>query len=227
MKLVLVRHGQSAWNLENRFTGWVDVPLTAQGVSEAQNAGRILQKQGYQFDVVFTSYLQRAIKTTWLILEELEQMWLPQHKSWRLNERHYGGLQGLNKAETKAKYGEEQVQLWRRSYDVLPPEAQNSADNQKLVGDRRYKGVPVPKGEALKQTVERVLPYWQERMVPFLEKKQSVLVVAHGNSLRALVKHLAQMSDDEIVHFEFETGVPLVCELDEKLKLKSKVFLKD
>jgi 2,3-bisphosphoglycerate-dependent phosphoglycerate mutase len=226
MKLVLIRHGQSLWNLENRFTGWVDVPLTEQGVQEAKGAGKLLAKHGYEFDSVFTSYLQRAIKTTWLVLEELNQMWLPQQKSWKLNERHYGGLQGLNKAETKAKYGEEQVHLWRRSYDILPP-AGTQDTNKELRNDRRYQGVSLPEGEALKQTVERVLPYWQEAILPELQKQKRVLVVAHGNSLRALVKHLAKMSDQQIVEFEFETGVPLVCELDANFQLLSKTFLKE
>lgn len=226
MKLVLIRHGQSTWNLQNRFTGWVDVPLTEQGESEAHRAGIILKKQNYQFDVVFTSVLQRAIKTSWIVLEELGQMWLPQYKSWQLNERHYGGLQGLNKAETKAKYGEEQVLLWRRSYDVLPPNAGPEV-NQEIVNDRRYQGIALPQGEALKQTVERVLPFWENSILPEIKKQKKVLVVAHGNSLRALVKHLGQVSDKDIVNFEFETGVPLVCELDEKFQLKSKVFLKE
>ncbi len=226
MKLVLIRHGQSLWNLENRFTGWVDVPLTEQGVQEAKGAGKLLAKHGYEFDNVFTSYLQRAIKTTWLVLEELNQMWLPQQKSWKLNERHYGGLQGLNKAETKAKYGEEQVHLWRRSYDILPP-AGTLDTNKDLRSDRRYQGVSLPEGEALKQTVERVLPYWQDSILPEIQKQKRVLVVAHGNSLRALVKHLAKMSDQQIVEFEFETGVPLVCELDANFQLLSKTFLKE
>lgn len=226
MKLVLVRHGQSTWNLENRFTGWVDVPLTSQGVSEAQKAGKILRSQGYEFDAIYTSYLQRAIKTSWLVVDELQQAWLPQYKSWCLNERHYGGLQGLNKSETKQKYGEEQVLLWRRSYDVLPPPSGENEENRKIKADRRYQGINIPTGEALKQTVERVLPYWQQTMVPMIKQGKRLLVVAHGNSLRALVKHLAKMSDEDIVHFEFETGVPLVCELDEQLQLKSKEFLK-
>lgn len=225
MQLVLIRHGQSAWNLENRFTGWVDVPLTELGVEEARRAGRTLKEQGYEFDCLYTSYLQRAIKTSWLVLEELQQMWIPQFTSWRLNERHYGGLQGLNKTETKNRYGEEQVLLWRRSYDVLPPVASQDV-NKDLSMDRRYQGVPLPQGEALKQTVERVMPYWQESIEPAVRRGQRVLVVAHGNSLRALVKHLAQMSDQDIVQFEFETGVPLVCELDQNLKLVKKTFLK-
>jgi 2,3-bisphosphoglycerate-dependent phosphoglycerate mutase len=221
--LVLVRHGQSEWNLENRFTGWVDVALTAQGLEEAHRAGRALKNAGYHFDELHTSYLKRAIKTAWIVLEELNQEWIPQYATWRLNERHYGALQGLNKAETAAKYGDDQVKLWRRSYDVLPPAG---GDNSALETDRRYEGVSLPQGEALKQTVERVMPYWNEAIAPSLKAGKNVLVVAHGNSLRALVKHISGMGDQEIVGFEFETGVPLVCELDGALKLKSKTFLK-
>jgi len=221
--LVLVRHGQSEWNLENRFTGWVDVALTPKGLEEAHEAGRRLKKAGYHFDELHTSYLKRAIKTAWIVLEELDQLWIPQFASWKLNERHYGALQGLNKAETAAKYGDEQVKLWRRSYDVLPPEG---GDNSLLEKDRRYKSVKLPRGEALKQTVERVMPYWDERLAPSLRAGKNVLVVAHGNSLRALVKHISGMSDQDIVGFEFETGVPLVCELDSNLKLKTQSFLK-
>jgi 2,3-bisphosphoglycerate-dependent phosphoglycerate mutase len=221
--LVLVRHGQSEWNLQNRFTGWVDVALTPLGVEEAQRAGQALKKAGLSFDQAHTSYLKRAIKTCWIVLEETDQCWLPVEKSWRLNERHYGALQGLNKAETAAKYGDDQVKIWRRSYDVLPPEG---GDNSALTIDKRYEGVKLPQGEALKQTVERVLPYWSEKIVPDLKKGKDVLVVAHGNSLRALVKYISGMSDQEIVGFEFETGVPLLCEIDGELKLKSKTFLK-
>jgi 2,3-bisphosphoglycerate-dependent phosphoglycerate mutase len=225
--LVLVRHGQSEWNLENRFTGWVDVALTPLGIEEAHRAGKSLKKAGIVFDQAHTSYLKRAIKTCWIVLEEADQCWLPVEKSWRLNERHYGGLQGLNKAETAAKYGDEQVKIWRRSYDVLPPEG---GDNSLLTGDKRYEGVTLPHGEALKQTVERVLPYWKEKIAPDLRAGKNVLVVAHGNSLRALVKYISGMSDQEIVSFEFETGVPLLCDIDNssggELKLKSKTFLK-
>lgn len=220
--LVLIRHGQSAWNLENRFTGWVDVPLTEKGIAEAHRAGQALKKAGLNFDVAYTSYLKRAIKTCWIVLEEADQCWLPVNKTWRLNERHYGALQGLNKAETAAKYGDDQVKLWRRSYDVLPPVG---GDNSALQSDKRYDGVNLPQGEALKQTVERVLPYWQEKIVPDLKAGKNVLVVAHGNSLRALVKYISGMSDQEIVGFEFETGVPLLCEMDSELRLKSKNFL--
>lgn len=221
--LVLVRHGQSEWNLQNRFTGWVDVALTPQGQDEARKAGQLLKKNGYQFDVLYTSYLKRAIKTAWIVLEELDQLWLPQEKSWRLNERHYGALQGLNKAETAAKYGDEQVKLWRRSYDVLPPVG---GDNSSLQTDKRYEGLEIPQGEALKQTVERVLPYWDQSIAPALKAGKNVLVVAHGNSLRALVKHISGMGDQEIIEFEFETGVPLLCELNAELRLTQKTFLK-
>jgi 2,3-bisphosphoglycerate-dependent phosphoglycerate mutase len=221
--LVLVRHGQSEWNLENRFTGWVDVSLTAQGLEEAHRAGRALKSAGYQFDELHTSYLKRAIKTAWIVLEELGQEWIPQYATWKLNERHYGGLQGLNKAETAAKYGDDQVKLWRRSYDVLPPVG---GDNSALETDRRYQGVKLPQGEALKQTVDRVMPYWNEAIAPSLKAGKNVLVVAHGNSLRALVKHISGMGDQDIVGFEFETGVPLVCELNSDLKLTKKTFLK-
>lgn len=221
--LVLVRHGQSAWNLENRFTGWVDVKLTELGVEEAKKAGQALKKAGLVFDVAYTSYLQRAIKTCNIVLEEAEQLWIPVHKTWRLNERHYGALQGLNKAETAAKYGDEQVKLWRRSYDVLPPAG---GDNSALEKDARYKGITIPQGEALKQTVDRVLPYWRENIVPQLKEGKNVLVVAHGNSLRALVKYISGMNEQEIVGFEFETGVPLICEMDKDLKLLNKKFLK-
>ena len=221
--LVLIRHGQSAWNLENRFTGWVDVKLTELGEQEARRAGQALKKAGLIFDVCYTSFLQRAIKTSWIVLEEIGQAWLPDNKTWRLNERHYGALQGLNKTETAAKYGDEQVKLWRRSYDVLPP---LGGDNSELLKDKRYQGVALPQGEALKQTVERVLPYWTENIQPQLKSGKNVLVVAHGNSLRALVKYISGMSDQEIVGFEFETGVPLLCEMDANLNLKTKTFLK-
>lgn len=221
--LVLVRHGQSEWNLENRFTGWVDVSLTDLGIEEAQKAGKALRKAGLSFDVAYTSFLKRAIKTCNIALDEADQLWIPVEKTWRLNERHYGALQGLNKAETAAKYGDEQVKLWRRSYDVLPPVG---GDNSALEKDRRYQGITLPQGEALKQTVDRVLPYWQEKIVPQLKAGKNVIVFAHGNSLRALVKYISGMNEQEIVGFEFETGVPLICEMDKDLKLTSKNFLK-
>ncbi len=222
--LTLVRHGQSAWNLENRFTGWVDVPLTDKGIDEAKKAGRTLKNHSLNYDVCFTSVLKRAIRTSWIMLEEMDQVWLPQLKSWRLNERHYGGLQGLNKAETAAKYGEDQVKIWRRSYDTPPPAGDV---DQTMQADRRYKGASVPNGESLKLTVERVVPYWTSDIEPRVRKGENVLVVAHGNSLRGLIKHLTGMSDSEIVQFEFETGVPLHCEVGTDAKLKSYNFLKD
>lgn len=225
--LVLVRHGQSEWNLENRFTGWVDVALTPLGIAEAQKAGQALKKAGIAFDVAHTSFLKRAIKTCSIVLDEADQSWIPVQKSWRLNERHYGGLTGLNKTETAEKYGADQVLIWRRSYDTLPPASpEDSPYDKVMAADPRYKGLTIPKGEALKQTVERVLPYWQENIVPSLQAGKNVIVVAHGNSLRALVKYISGMSDQEIVGFEFETGVPLLCEIDNSLKLKSKTFLK-
>lgn len=220
--LALVRHGQSAWNLENRFTGWVDVALTDKGIAEAVNAGRTLKENGFQFDVCFTSVLKRAIRTSWIILDEMDQQWLPQYKSWRLNERHYGGLQGLNKKETAEKYGDEQVKIWRRSYDTPPPQGVDES----LKGDRRYAGLTLPQGESLKNTVDRVVPYWTSDIEPRVAKGENVLVVAHGNSLRGLVKHLTGMSNTEIVEFEFETGVPLLCDIGVDSKLKSYKFLK-
>lgn len=221
--LVLVRHGQSEWNLQNRFTGWVDVDLTDKGKEEAIRAGKILKHRGFEFDQVYTSYLRRAIKTTWLVLGELSQEWLPTAKAWELNERHYGALQGLNKKETAEKYGDEKVHQWRRSYATLPP----PLENDELAQDRRYKGITLPKGEALKQTVDRVIPYWTKNIEPQIAADKNVLVVAHGNSLRALVKHLSGMTDDEIISFEFETAVPLVCELNKQNKIVKKEFLKD
>lgn len=222
--LALVRHGQSAWNLENRFTGWVDVPLSEKGMSEAVQAGKILKAHNFEFDVCFTSVLKRAIRTSWIMLEEMDQLWLPQYKSWRLNERHYGGLQGLNKSETAAKYGDEQVKIWRRSYDIPPPKG---GDDAEMTNDRRYKGISIPPGESLKNTVDRVVPYWKSDIEPCIAKGENVLIVAHGNSLRGLIKHLTGMLDTEIVQFEFETGVPLLCDIDQNSKLKSYTFLKD
>lgn len=226
-KLVLVRHGQSQWNLENRFTGWVDVPLTETGFQEAKRAGEVLKKSGLQFEKAYTSYLQRAIQTLWVILKETDQMWLPVEKHWRLNERHYGGLQGLNKQETRDKYGDEKVFEWRRSYATLPPEAtgpfQEAQEN-----DPRYKSIPkkeFPKGEALKQTLERVEPYWQNNILPQLKLGGDVLISAHGNSLRALVKLLTGMDENEITQFEFETGVPLLCELNSDFMIQKKEWM--
>ena len=227
-KLVLVRHGQSQWNLENRFTGWVDAPLTDKGISEAQNAGELLKKNNFQFEKAYTSYLQRAVCTLWEILKVSEQTWVPVDKHWRLNERHYGGLQGLNKQETKEKYGEDQVFQWRRSYATLPPEASGPLQDEQL-SDRRYRDIPkneFPKGEALKQTLERVQPYWDNHIKKDLSQGGDFLIAAHGNSLRALVKLLTNMDEDEITQFEFATGVPLVCELNDQFLIKSMDWLK-
>jgi len=228
-KLVLVRHGESIWNLENRFTGWTDVDLTAKGVAEAHEAGRLLRKEGYAFDVAFTSVLKRAIKTLWIILEEMDLMWIPVYRSWRLNERHYGALQGLNKAETARKHGEKQVLLWRRSYDVRPPAL--TKDDERYPGhDPRYTGLSpeeIPLTECLKDTVERFLPFWHRRVVPALEADQRIIIVAHGNSLRALVKYLDNIPDDEIVHLNIPTGVPLIYELEDNLKPIRHYYLGD
>ena len=212
--LVLVRHGESTWNQENRFTGWGDVPLSDHGIVEARRAGQILKDEGIRFDVAFTSYLQRAIKTLWIVLEELGQMWIPEHKHWRLNERHYGALQGLNKAETARKYGEEQVQLWRRGWDVRPPPSE-TAD----AADRRYAGIEggIPRGESLKDTVDRVVPYWESAIRPRLIEGSNVLVAAHGNSLRALIKFIEGIPDEAIPGLEIPTAVPYVLRLDESL----------
>ena len=218
-KLVLIRHGESAWNKENRFTGWTDVDLTPQGVEEARAAGRLLAAEGYDFDFAFTSVLKRAIRTLNLGLEEMDRLWLPVEKDWRLNERHYGSLQGLNKAEMAQQFGEAQVLVWRRSYDTPPP-ALESGDPRDAANDRRYAAVGhrVPRTECLKDTVERVVPYWNERIAPRVSAGERVLVAAHGNSLRALVKHLDGMSDEDIVSLNIPTAVPLVYELDDALK---------
>jgi 2,3-bisphosphoglycerate-dependent phosphoglycerate mutase len=225
-KLVLLRHGESDWNRENRFTGWTDVDLSAKGLEEAHAAGRALKAGGYRFDLAFTSVLKRAIRTLWIALEELDQMWLPVEKSWRLNERHYGDLQGLNKAETAAKYGEQQVLVWRRSYDTSPP-ALSKNDKRYEGQDPRYAGIPVPAAECLKDTVARVVPYWEAAIAPAVRAGRKVLVAAHGNSLRALVKHLDGMSDEAIVKENIPTGVPLVYELDERLKPIRRQYLGD
>jgi len=216
-KLVLLRHGESDWNRENRFTGWTDVDLSAKGVEEARLGGRTLKAEGYRFDVAFTSVLKRAIRTLWIALDELDQMWLPVTKDWRLNERHYGNLQGLNKAETAAKYGDQQVLIWRRSYDVPPPEL--AKDDERYEGrDPRYAAVRVPTTECLKDTVARVMPYWESAIAPSIRDGRRVIVAAHGNSLRALVKYLDGISDADIVGLNIPTGVPLVYELDQNLK---------
>jgi 2,3-bisphosphoglycerate-dependent phosphoglycerate mutase len=228
-KLVLVRHGQSTWNLKNLFTGWVDVDLTELGLEEAREAGRLLKAEGYAFDVVFTSVLKRAIRTMWTILDEMDLMWAPVERSWRLNERHYGALQGLDKAETVAKHGAEQVKIWRRSYDIPPP-ALSTDDKLHPRFDARYAAVDVrqlPSTESLKTTLDRVIPFWTDRVAPALKSGKNVLIVAHGNSLRALVKMLDAISDADIVEFNIPTGVPISYELDDDLKPKSRRFLGD
>jgi 2,3-bisphosphoglycerate-dependent phosphoglycerate mutase len=217
-KILLVRHGESVWNKENRFTGWVDVDLSEQGIKEAHAAGQLIKAEGFEFDSVFTSVLKRAIRTCWTVLSEIDQMWLPVYKSWCLNERHYGALQGLNKTEMTEKYGEAQVFQWRRSY-ATPPPALEVTDPRHPQHDRRYQGVKnLPSSEALKQTLERVVPYWQEHIAPRILKGERVLIVAHGNSLRALIKHLDHVSDDAIAELNIPTGIPLLYELDDKLK---------
>ena len=227
-KLVLVRHGESTWNKENRFTGWTDVDLSPQGVEEARAAGRLLLAEGYDFDLAFTSVLKRAVRTLNLALEEMDRLWLPVEKDWRLNERHYGALQGLNKAETAAKFGEDQVLVWRRSYDTPPPELA-PGDERDAARDRRYAalGAHVPRTECLKDTVARVVPYWHERIAPRIAAGERVLVAAHGNSLRALVKFLDGVSDADIVALNIPTAVPLVYELDDALKPIRHYYLGD
>jgi 2,3-bisphosphoglycerate-dependent phosphoglycerate mutase len=219
-KLVLVRHGESTWNQENRFTGWTDVDLTAKGAEEARQAGLLLKESGFGFDVAYTSVLKRAIRTLWIIMDQMDLMWIPVYRSWRLNERHYGALQGLNKAETAAKYGEQQVHLWRRSYDVPPPELEKT-DARYPGRDPRYGGLSeedLPTTECLKDTVRRFLPYWHDTIAPAIQSERKVLVVAHGNSLRALVKYLDNIADDAIVELNIPTGIPLVYELSDQLK---------
>ena len=228
-KLVLVRHGQSTWNLENRFTGWTDVGLTDLGQKEAQEAGRLLKEGEYEFDMAFTSVLRRAIQTLGIILQEMETDWLPVTKAWELNERHYGALQGLNKAETAEKFGDDQVKIWRRSYDVPPP-ALDLDDQRHPRFDRRYASLTaeqLPATEALKQTLERVVPYWQSTISPLIKADQRVLLVAHGNSIRALVKYLDDISDAEITELNIPTGLPLVYELDDALKPIQHYYLGD
>jgi 2,3-bisphosphoglycerate-dependent phosphoglycerate mutase len=228
-KLVMVRHGESTWNAENRFTGWTDVPLSEKGKAEAQNAAEILKQEGFTFDVAYTSTLKRAIRTLWYILEGLDLMWIPVHHSWRLNERHYGALQGLNKAETAEKFGEAQVKIWRRSYDTPPP-ALTPDDDRFPAKDPRYKGISekdLPLTECLKDTVARVLPYWNETIVPDVRAGKRVIIAAHGNSLRALVKHLDDMTEAEIMELNIPTGVPLVYEFDEEMKPIRHYYLGD
>jgi 2,3-bisphosphoglycerate-dependent phosphoglycerate mutase len=218
--LVMVRHGESDWNKQNRFTGWIDVDLSESGVEQARLAGRLLKAESLRFDLAYTSVLKRAIRTLWIVLDELDMMWLPEVKSWRLNERHYGGLQGLNKAETAARHGDEQVHVWRRSYDVPPPPLAGD-DPSHPRHDPRYRDVPpelLPGGESLKVTLERVMPIWQERLEPSLREGRNLLIAAHGNSLRALAKHLFAISDDAIPGLEIPTGNPLLIELSDDLR---------
>ncbi|HEY50580.1 MAG TPA: 2,3-diphosphoglycerate-dependent phosphoglycerate mutase [Dehalococcoidia bacterium] len=229
IKLVLLRHGESIWNKENRFTGWTDVDLSRRGIKEAQKAGEVLKEEGYTFDVAFTSVLKRAIRTLWIVLDEMDLMWIPVYRSWRLNERHYGALQGLNKAETAAKYGEKQVLIWRRSYDIRPPSLEETDErypgNDPIYADLDRKDIPLT--ECLKDTVERFLPYWHEVLAPTIKSGKRVLISAHGNSLRALVKYLDHISDDDIVRLNIPTGIPLVYELDGELKPIKSYYLGD
>jgi 2,3-bisphosphoglycerate-dependent phosphoglycerate mutase len=228
-QLVLLRHGESTWNKENRFTGWTDVDLTEQGIAEAKSAGQALRDKGFTFDVAHTSVLKRAIRTLWLVQDEMDLMWIPVHRHWRLNERHYGALQGLNKAETAAKFGDQQVLVWRRSYDIPPPELETS-DPRFPGNDRRYARLTpeeLPRTECLKDTVARFLPYWRETIAPSVARGERVIIVAHGNSLRALVKYLDNISDAEIVGLNIPTGIPLVYELGDDLKPLRHYYLAD
>jgi 2,3-bisphosphoglycerate-dependent phosphoglycerate mutase len=224
--LVLIRHGQSSWNLENRFTGWWDVDVTEKGAKEAWAAGELLRDKGLDFDSCFTSYQTRAIKTLNLALEAMGRLWLPVEKDWRLNERHYGGLTGLNKAETAAKHGDDQVKIWRRSFDIPPPVLEAGSEFD-LAKDRRYDGIAIPSTESLKDTIARVLPYWESRIAPELKAGKRVLISAHGNSLRALVKHLSNIPDDEITELEIPTGQPIVYDLADDLTAKDRYYLSE
>ena len=228
-KFVLIRHGESTWNLDNQFTGWTDVDLTETGVEQAKSAGKLLKKEGYDFDLAYTSVLKRATRTLWHVLDELDRTWLPVVHNWRLNERHYGALQGLNKAETARKYGNEQVLIWRRSYDIAPPPL-NPEDERCERGDPRYAKLPpeqVPLTECLKDTVARVLPFWNESMAPAIKAGKRIVVVAHGNSMRALIKHLDRISDSDIVGLNIPNGIPLVYELDAALQPLRHYYLGD
>ena len=228
-RVVLLRHGESAWNKENRFTGWTDVDLTDQGREEAREAGRLMKAEGYTFDIAYTSVLKRAIRTLWIAMDEMDLLWVPWERSWRLNERHYGALQGLNKAETAAKHGEAQVKIWRRSYDIPPPPLEAS-DERSPARDPRYADVAkndLPLTESLKETVARFLPYWHETIAPTIKSGKRVVIAAHGNSLRALVKYLDNISDSDIVELNIPTGIPLVYELDDNLKPIRKYYLGD
>ena len=227
-KLVLLRHGESIWNKEGRFTGWTDVDLSEKGIREAREAGRILKEQGYYLDIAFTSVLKRAIRTLWIVLDEIDLMWIPVHNSWRLNERHYGALQGLYKAKMMEEFGEEQVQIWRRSYDVAPP-ALDKTDIRYSGNDPKYKelnGKDIPITESLKDTITRLLPYWHDTISPSIKSGKHVIIAAHGNSLRALIKYLDHIDKQEIVKLNIPTGVPLVYEFDKDLKPLNKYYLK-
>lgn len=228
-KIVLLRHGESTWNKENRFTGWTDVDLSEKGIQEATEAGKILKEKGYSFDIAFTSVLKRAIRTLWLVQEEMDLFWIPVIKSWRLNERHYGALQGLNKAETAAKHGEEQVKIWRRAYNIAPPPLDKT--DERYAGHLpAYKNIDpkdIPLTECLKDTVDRFLPYWHQSIVPEIKTGKNVIIAAHGNSLRALVKYLDKVSDNEILELNIPTGIPLVYELDADLKPIKHYYLAD
>ncbi|MCX5700143.1 MAG: 2,3-diphosphoglycerate-dependent phosphoglycerate mutase [Candidatus Omnitrophica bacterium] len=228
-KVVLIRHGESTWNKENRFTGWTDVDLSEKGRSEAERGGEVLKNEGYVFDIAYTSVLKRAIRTLWIVLDKMDLMWIPVHNSWRLNERHYGSLQGLNKSEMAAKFGEDQVLIWRRSYDVPPP-ALKADDERSPKNDPRYNDInpkDIPLTECLKDTVARFLPYWHETIAPTIKSGKRVIIAAHGNSLRALVKYLDNISEEEIVHLNIPTGMPLVYELDDNLKAIKHYYLGD
>jgi 2,3-bisphosphoglycerate-dependent phosphoglycerate mutase len=225
-RLVLIRHGQSAWNLENRFTGWWDVNLTDAGIAEAKAAGRLLADKGFDFDLCFTSLQTRAIKTLNIALEEMGRLWLPVEKDWHLNERHYGGLTGLDKAETAAKHGDEQVKIWRRSFDVPPPVLESGSEFD-LAKDRRYDGIAIPQTESLKDTIARALPCFDMEIAPRLQAGQRVLVAAHGNSLRGIIKYLSDISDDEIVGLEIPTGKPIVYDLTDDLAVVRRYYLED
>jgi 2,3-bisphosphoglycerate-dependent phosphoglycerate mutase len=228
-KLILLRHGESSWNLQNRFTGWSDVDLSEKGVIEAKQAGQLIKQAGYNFDIAFTSVLKRAIRTLWIVLDDLDLMWIPTLKSWRLNERHYGALQGLNKAKIAKEFGEQQVHLWRRSYDVRPPALQKT-DERYPGSDPRYKSLSddeFPVTESLADTIKRFLPYWQNSITPVIKEGKKVIIVAHGNSLRALVKYLDNISENEIVDLNIPTGIPLIYDLDDELKPIKHYYLGD
>ena len=229
MKVLLLRHGESTWNKENRFTGWTDVDLSEKGLKEAEKAGEVLEKEGYTFDIAFTSVLKRAIRTLWITLDKMDLMWIPVHRNWRLNERHYGALQGLNKAETAEKYGDEQVLIWRRSYDTPPPPLEKS-DERYPGNDPRYADMDesdLPLTECLKDTVARFLPHWHDTIAPAIKSGRKVIIAAHGNSLRALVKYLDNVSDEDIVSLNIPTGMPLVYELDDDMKPLDRYYLGD